>query len=106
MVVVVLIVTVVSILAAVMVGLCAAGRIGRNPIVGLRLPALFASDEAWTSGHRAGVLPTVSAAAICVVAAIVVAVFPSLAMIGTYVVLIVLVAGVVMAGVVGSRAAG
>ncbi|MER8025219.1 SdpI family protein [Glutamicibacter protophormiae] len=32
---------------------CAAGRITRNHWAGYRLPALFASDEAWRAGHAA-----------------------------------------------------
>jgi uncharacterized membrane protein len=31
----------------------AAGRLPRNPFVGIRIPSTLRSDEAWRSGHRA-----------------------------------------------------
>ncbi|GGL79236.1 SdpI family protein [Glutamicibacter protophormiae] len=37
---------------------CAAGRITRNHWAGYRLPALFASDEAWRAGHAAALAPS------------------------------------------------
>ena len=30
----------------------ASGRLGRNQIAGIRIPATLASDEAWLAGHR------------------------------------------------------
>jgi SdpI/YfhL protein family len=100
-----LVITVASVLVVVLVWLCAAGRIGRNPVVGLRVPALFASDETWTVGHRAALLPTVIAAVICVVFTAVAAAIPSLASTATVVVVVALIAGVVVGAVQGSGAA-
>lgn len=95
-----------SVLIAVVIWLCGAGVIRRNPIVGLRLPALFASDDAWKAGHRAGVLPTIAAAVICVILTIVVAVSPTtFGAVGDGIILAVLVAGVVVATILGNRAA-
>ncbi len=39
----------------------AGGRLGRNPIAGIRLPATMASDRAWIAAHRAAERPTVAA---------------------------------------------
>jgi hypothetical protein len=46
-----------GVVLAVLVSLCAAGVIGPNPLVGIRLPALFASRDSWQEGHRAAALP-------------------------------------------------
>ena len=68
-----------GIVVAILVALCSSGTIGRNPVVGIRVPALLASDEAWKGGHRAAVLPTVVAAiAACALGALALIV-PSLA---------------------------
>lgn len=36
---------------------CATGRIGPNPIAGIRLPSVMASDAAWRAGHAAAAIP-------------------------------------------------
>ncbi len=36
---------------------CATGRIGVNPIAGIRLPSVMVSDAAWRAGHAAAVIP-------------------------------------------------
>ncbi|GAB3611570.1 hypothetical protein GCM10027414_36960 [Humibacter ginsengiterrae] len=59
-----------SIAVAVGIILCAAGVIRRNPWVGLRIPSLFSSDEAWSAGHRAAVLPVVCSAVVNIVLAV------------------------------------
>lgn len=100
-----IVVAVVSVAVVVGVALCGAGRIGRNPLVGLRVPALFASDEAWTVGHRAGVAPTACAAVVCVALAVLIAIIPAFALAGTFLMLLCLIAGLVVAVVVGSRKA-
>ena len=37
-------------------------RLPRNSLIGIRLPALMASDEAWEKGHQAAVRPLLSIA--------------------------------------------
>ena len=36
----------------------ARGRLGRNPIAGIRLPVTIASDSAWLAAHQAAKRPT------------------------------------------------
>lgn len=50
----------------------ASGRLKRNHVAGIRIPATMASDEAWVAGHRAS-LPYADAAGICGVLAGVIA---------------------------------
>lgn len=45
-------------------------RLPRNPWIGIRLPALMASDEAWEKGHRAAAGPLLSMAPAGVVLAV------------------------------------
>lgn len=54
-----------AVLLLVLIICAAAGRgwLTRNPVAGLRLPALMRSDEAWRSGHAAGVVPATIALA-------------------------------------------
>lgn len=100
-----LILAVLAIAIAVLVSLCATGRVPRNPIAGIRIPSLFVSDEAWMVGHRAALVPTVVAAVICsVIAAFVVAV-PTFAVAGTWTIVVVLLGGLLLASALASRAA-
>ena len=39
----------------------AGGRLGRNPVAGIRLPVTMASDRAWLVAHRAARRPTEAA---------------------------------------------
>jgi uncharacterized membrane protein len=54
------------VLAAAGVGLIVTGRLGaigrlpRNSLAGIRLPATMASDEAWRTAHRAGAAPVIA----------------------------------------------
>ncbi|THJ67454.1 SdpI family protein [Arthrobacter echini] len=69
-----------AVLAAVMVGAgllmlwmanaAASGRLGRNPVAGIRLASTMASDEAWLVAHRAAKRPTVIAGWCAIVSAI------------------------------------
>lgn len=36
---------------------CAAGKIGKNPLVGIRTAKTMASDDAWQAGHAAATQP-------------------------------------------------
>ncbi|WP_344790548.1 SdpI family protein [Gryllotalpicola daejeonensis] len=45
-------------LLAVAATLAGRGVIKRNPIIGIRIPSLFASDEAWARGHAAAARPS------------------------------------------------
>lgn len=36
----------------------ASGRLGRNPVAGIRLPVTMASDSAWLAAHQAAKRPT------------------------------------------------
>lgn len=42
-----------GLLIAVVCQLAGSGRLKRNAFVGIRLPSVMASDEAWRAGHRA-----------------------------------------------------
>ncbi|MGA0568381.1 SdpI family protein [Rathayibacter sp. KR2-224] len=90
-----------------MVALCAAGVIPRNPWVGLRIPALFASDDAWSAGHRGAILPVICSAVVNVVLAVLATTVLSEVrgplLVGL--VLLVLLAGTVMGAFRGARAA-
>lgn len=82
------------------VALCARGRIGRNHIAGIRVPAFFASDRAWRVGHRAATAPVTGAAALTVIVAIVAEVIPAVGelpstLVGASLVLAGLIAGAV-----------
>ncbi|GAB3808954.1 hypothetical protein GCM10028798_35920 [Humibacter antri] len=98
------ILTIVAIGLTVMIILCAVGVIPRNSIAGLRLPAMFASDEAWMRGHRAGIAPAVIASIVCIVVTVIGLAVPAFTG-GTIIVIVALLAGLVIAAVLGSRAA-
>lgn len=100
-----LIVAILAIALAVAIELCACGVIRRNPLVGIRIPSFFESDEAWTQGHRAAVLPMVIAAVLAVIATIAGYAFPSFGVVAATIVNIALLAaGVIIGAVLGSRA--
>lgn len=84
------------------------GTLGPNPLVGIRLPALLASEEAWQRGHQAAVRPLTIAAVVgflALVGSVVTsrAVLPYLFFLG--VALVVVIVGVVAAAVLAVRAA-
>lgn len=98
-------IAILSIALAVVIPLCGSGRIQRNPFVGLRLPAFFASDDAWKAGHRAAVPSSVCGAVVALVACILVVALPSLAGVWFGVAVVALLIGLIIGAVVGSRAA-
>ncbi len=53
---------------AVVSMLAARGRLRRNHLVGIRLPPLYASDDAWRRGHAAAVGPSWTGFAVALVA--------------------------------------
>lgn len=94
-----------SIVIAAIVALCAVGRIPRNSIAGLRLPALFASDGAWEEGHRAAIIPTVTAAFIAAGLSAAALAAPRFAEAAFYLTLAVFLIGLVVAAFLANRAA-
>ena len=40
-----------------MAGAAATGKLGRNPVAGIRLPSTMASDSAWLVAHQAAERP-------------------------------------------------
>lgn len=84
------------------------GTLGPNPLVGIRLPPLLASEQAWQRGHQAAVRPLTIAAVIgflALVGSVVTShsVLPYLFFVG--VALVVMIIGVVVAAVLAVRAA-
>ena len=97
--------TAVAVLIAVLVGLCSTGRIPRNSLAGLRLPSLFASDRAWMVGHHAAVPPTAAAAVIVAVIGGITLVIPTFEPAAIPIMLLVFLAGLIVASVLANRAA-
>lgn len=61
------------IVGAVMLATCwwgSQGRLPRNRIIGIRIPATMRSDAAWDAGHRAAAGPTGIGGGIAVLAAL------------------------------------
>lgn len=99
-----LIVAVLAVALTIAVVLCARGVIRRNPLVGIRIPSFFESDEAWMQGHRAAVLPMVIAAVLAVIVTIVGYAVPAFGDVAATIVnLALLVLGVSVGAMVGSR---
>jgi len=98
------IVAVLTVAVAIAMSLCARGVIGRNPLVGIRIPSFFESDEAWKRGHRAAVVPTVIAAVLALGVTIAGFALPRFGVAATIVNLALLLAGVIVGSVLGSRA--
>lgn len=87
------------------------GRLRRNHVAGIRLPSTMRSDETWLAAHRAGFWPTALGGAVAVAGGVIAAVVV-LARgddgVGAGIVLgtaAVLLAGVVIGGVLGVKAA-
>ncbi|QGN33719.1 SdpI family protein [Microlunatus sp. Gsoil 973] len=86
----------------------AGGTIGPNPLVGIRLPALLASERAWQGGHRAAVRPltiTALVAFLALVGSVVAAGTVLWYLIFLCTALAFVIIGVVVAAVVAVRAA-
>lgn len=84
------------------------GTLGPNPLVGIRLPALLDSEEAWQRGHRAAVRPLTGAAIagfLALVGSVLVSrhVLPYLVFLG--IALVVMIIGVIVAAIAAVRAA-
>ena len=101
----VIVLSFVSIALAVIVVLCARGRIRRNPLVGLRVPSLFASDEAWMAGHHAAAPPIVVAAIACSLVGAVGIVFRPVIIAAAPVMALILLVALVVGVVLASKAA-
>lgn len=52
---------------AIVIQACAAGKIGVNPVLGIRLRHLMVNEGAWRAGHRAALVPSWIGAAVVVV---------------------------------------
>ena len=94
-----------AVVVAAVAALAATGRLRRNPVAGIRIPSLSASDAAWRIGHRAAVLPTAAAAVICVALAVVKLVNPLFEVVGSILQTVVLILGVLVRTGLASRAA-
>ena len=64
-----LIVTGIAVALEIVIVLCSRGIVGRNPIVGIRVPAFFESDAAWKIGHRRAIAPMSAAVVLCLIVA-------------------------------------
>jgi hypothetical protein len=85
--------------------LCGRGVIPRGWGVGIRLPAIQQSDAAWRAGHRAAVLPYSVFALVSVGVAVLPLAVPALSDADPALTAVVIIAGLVAGGIVGSRAA-
>lgn len=85
--------------------LCGRGVIPRGWGVGIRLPAIQQSDAAWRAGHRAALLPYAVFALAAVGVAVLPVVAPALADADPALTAVVIIAGLVVGGILGSRAA-
>ncbi|MEN2740177.1 SdpI family protein [Microbacterium sp. X-17] len=85
--------TVLAVLLPIVSALCAGGVLRRNHLVGIRFPALQASDAAWTAGHRAAILPSTVLAVLAVVLLVLSYAVPALALWGSILTMLVAIAG-------------
>lgn len=85
--------------------LCGRGVIPRGWGVGIRLPAIQQSNAAWRAGHRAAVLPYAVFALVAVGVAVLPLAVPALSDADPALTAVVIIAGLVAGGIVGSRAA-
>jgi hypothetical protein len=86
----------------------ARGRLGRNPVAGIRLPVTMASDRAWLVAHQAARRPT-EAAGWCAIVFAVPSVFPvPLVVVVASILLgaVMMLALILLGAAVGARAAG
>ncbi|HUG51296.1 MAG TPA: SdpI family protein [Terrimesophilobacter sp.] len=56
---------------------CAKGRIRVNPVAGIRIRNVMASEAAWRAGHKAAVVPSLTGAGLAVVLSLV-SLYPAL----------------------------
>jgi len=84
------------------------GTLGPNPLVGIRLPALLDSEEAWQRGHRAAVRPLTTAAVVgflSLVGSVVASRHVLVYLVFLGIALVVMIIGVIVAAVLAVRAA-
>ncbi len=94
-----------SVAVSVMTALCAANIIRRNAFFGLRMPSLFASDAAWSSGHRSAVAPLTLTSILQVALTVAVYLIPGWASIGTGIGLALLLIGLGAGTLLANRTA-
>jgi hypothetical protein len=105
---VIIVATVLTVLAVVLPivsALCAVGVLRRNHLVGIRFPALEASDAAWVAGHRAAILPSTLFAIAAIVLLLLSYAMPALAVWGPIVTAVVALAGFAVGILLAVRAA-
>lgn len=90
---------------AVLIVLCGRGVIRRNGAIGLRLPAIMASEDAWEAGHRAAVAPAFAGALVGTLFLSAGALMPGVRDIAAMPVLVSLAGGLVWGAALGVRAA-
>lgn len=93
-------VLIVAIVVPFAVVLCATGSIPRSIGIGIRIRATMTSDDAWETGHRAAITPTVGGGILSAVVALIAFGDPALAVFA----LLPLVIGVVVGAVLANRA--
>lgn len=84
------------------------GTLGPNPLVGIRLPALLDSEDAWQRGHRAAVRPLTVAAVIgflALVGSVLVSRHVVAYLVFLGIALVVMIIGVIVAAIAAVRAA-
>jgi len=86
--------------------LCGHGVIPRGWGVGIRLPAIQQSDATWRAGHRAAVLPYAVFAVVAVAVAALPLAIPALTDADPALTAVVIIVGLVVGGIIGTRAAG
>ncbi len=94
-----------AIFVVVLVILCARGVIPPNGAVGIRIPALLASEHGWRTGHRAAILPTAIGAVAAVAVTLLALLQPSIQSSGTGIVLGMVVLPLVWAVIRANKAA-
>lgn len=96
---------VLAVLFIVIIPLCASGRIKNNPIVGIRLPSLRASQEAWERGHRAALPMVYLFSTLSIVSDLVCLLLQTPGVTGPLVAFVFLLAGFLFASIAATRAA-
>ncbi|QNE37378.1 SdpI family protein [Leifsonia shinshuensis] len=95
-----------SLAAIVSIEAAARGRLGINSLIGLRVSSVMSSDEAWQRGHAAARVPVWIGASGAVAGSLISIVLPESARgVGQTASTTILLLGVIVGGIIASRAA-